>query len=491
VTLFLPVVVPLATCAGGLLLWRWPRRQRHLGVVGAVALLGVALRLFADVWVGGIQVAQAGGWPAPFGITFVADTFSALMVVVTGLVGLAVTLHALASVDYRREAFGFHPLLHALLMGVCGAFLTGDIFNLYVWFEILMIASFVLITLGGERGQMEGAFKYVTLNLIASFLFLAAVGILYGKTGMLNMAQLARDADRLVPSGLLTTTAMLFLVAFGIKSAAFPLFFWLPSSYHTPPPVVSAVFAGLLTKVGAYALVRMFTLLFVHDVAYTHALILAIAVATMLVGALGAVAQTNFRRLLSFGVISSVGYMLMGLGLLTPLALAGTVFYVVHDGVLKTCLFLGAGNLERLSGSGEIERLRGLYRAHPWSTWLVLGPALSLAGIPPLAGFFGKLALVQAGLAVGQGVVVAASLLASALTLLAVARVWSALWSPAAADSAPSSVPALLVLPVGVLAALVLLGGLAAEPLFAATSRAAEQLLDREQYVRAVLGGAP
>jgi multicomponent Na+:H+ antiporter subunit D len=235
----------------------------------------------------------------------------------------------------------------------------------------------------------------------------------------------------------------------------------------------------------------MFTLLFVHDVAYTHALILAIAVATMLVGALGAVAQTNFRRLLSFGVISSVGYMLMGLGLLTPLALAGTVFYVVHDGVLKTCLFLGAGNLERLSGSGEIERLRGLYRAHPWSTWLVLGPALSLAGIPPLAGFFGKLALVQAGLAVGQGVVVAASLLASALTLLAVARVWSALWSPAAADSAPSSVPALLVLPVGVLAALVLLGGLAAEPLFAATSRAAEQLLDREQYVRAVLGGAP
>jgi multicomponent Na+:H+ antiporter subunit D len=284
---------------------------------------------------------------------------------------------------------------------------------------------------------------------------------------------------------------MLFLVAFGIKAAAFPLFFWLPASYHTPPPVVSAVFAGLLTKVGVYALVRMFTLLFVGDVAYTHTLILAIAVPTMLVGALGAIAQIDLRRLLSFGVVASVGYMLMGLGLLTPLALAGTVFYVVHDGVLKTCLFLGAGALERLAGASAIDRLGGLYRTHPWASWLFLVPALSFAGVPPLAGFFGKLALVQAGLAAGQGVVVAAALAASALTLLVVARVWSALWAPPATPVACAPTPALLLLPVAALAALVVLGGLAAEPLFLVSRTAADQLLDRGQYIRAVLGGSP
>jgi multicomponent Na+:H+ antiporter subunit D len=488
VRLFLPVVVPLATAALGFLLWRWPRWQRRLGVVGAAGLLASGLWLLDAVRREGIQTAQAGGWPAPFGITFVADLFSALLVVLAGFVGLAATVYSLVGIDHRREAFGFHPLLHALLMGVCGAFLTGDVFNLYVWFELLMIASFVLLTLGGERGQTEGAFKYVTLNLIASFLFLCAVGILYGKTGMLNMAQLGRDAHRLVPPGLLTTTAVLFLVAFGIKAAVFPLFFWLPASYHTPPAVVSAVFAGLLTTIGVYALVRLFTLLFVHDTGYTHGLLLAVAGATMLVGALGAVAQRELRRLLSFAVVGSGGYMLLGLGLLTPVGLAGTVFYALQDGVVKACLFLAAGLVERLGGTGELKGLAGVYRAHPLIAWLVLVPAFSLASVPPLGGFFAKLVLVQAGLAAGQGVLVAVVLLSGLLTLLAVTRVWLAFWAPASGEPACNRAPRLAVLPVVVLAGLAVAAGLAAGPLFALAGAAGEQLLDRSQYVRAVLG---
>lgn len=489
--LFLPVIIPLATAAISFLLWRWPRWQRWLGIAGALGLLASALSLLETVWSGGLQVAQAGSWPAPFGITFVADLFSAIMVVLTGIVGLAVTIYALVGIDSRREAFGFYPLLQVLLMGVCGAFLTGDIFNLYVWFEILMIASFVLLALGGDREQMEASLKYVTLNLIASFLFLAAVGILYGNTGMLNMAQIARDAGRVVPPGLLTTVAMLFLVAFGIKAAIFPLYFWLPASYHTPPAAVSAVFAGLLTKVGVYALVRTFTLLFVHDTAYTHNLILVIAAATMIVGVLGAIVQTNLRRLISFNVISAVGFMLMGLGLLTPLALAGTIFYVVHDGIVKTALFLTAGLVERLGGSHDIRRLGGFYRTHAGVALLFFISAISLGGVPPFSGFFGKLALVEAGLAAGQLALVAVALLASILTLLAVMRVWLAFWAPPTVEPACLHAHPLALLPVAVLVGLTIMMGLAAGPMFALTTAAAEQILDRSYYVGAVLGAAP
>jgi multicomponent Na+:H+ antiporter subunit D len=240
-------------------------------------------------------------------------------------------VYSFASIDVQRESFGYYPLLHILLMGVCGAFLTGDIFNLYVWFEVMLIASFVLLALGGERAQLEGAIKYVTLNLISSAFFLTAVGILYGMIGTLNMADLARQLSTVAQPGLVMTLAMLFFVAFGIKAALFPLFFWLPASYHTPPVIVSALFAGLLTKVGVYALVRVFTLLFIRDSSYIPTLILVVAGLTMVTGVLGAVAQNEIRRLLSFHIVSQIGYLLMGLGLFTPLVLAGTVFLWACD----------------------------------------------------------------------------------------------------------------------------------------------------------------
>jgi multicomponent Na+:H+ antiporter subunit D len=369
---------------------------------------------------------------APFGITLVADLLSAIMVVLAGLMGLAVAVYSLASIDQQREAFGYYPLLHILLMGVCGAFLTGDIFNLYVWFEVMLIASFVLLALGSERPQIEGAIKYVTLNLMSSAIFLAAVGILYGVVGTLNMADLAVKLPTVTPPGLVTTLAMLFLVAFGVKAAVFPLFFWLPASYHTPPVAVSAIFAGLLTKVGVYAMIRVFTLLFVQNVGYTHTLILVMAGLTMLTGVLGAVAQNEFRRILSFHIVSQIGYMIMGLGLCTRLALAGSVFYIVHHIIMKTNLFLVSGVAYRLRGTFELKDLGGLYQAHPLLALLFLIPALSLAGMPPLSGFFAKLVLLQAGLEMGQYVIVAVALAVGLLTLVSMTKIWAeAFWKPA------------------------------------------------------------
>jgi multicomponent Na+:H+ antiporter subunit D len=489
--LVLPILLPLLTAALALLAWRRRVAQRLLGVTGAAASLVVALALLVEVDRRGIQALQVGGWPAPFGITLVADLFSAIMIVLTALIGLAVAVYSLASMDAGREAFGYYPLLHLLLMGVSGAFLTGDIFNLYVAFEVMLMASFVLLALGGERAQLEGAIKYVTLNLVSSALFLIAVGLLYGTVGSLNMADLAGRLRGDVSPGLLTALAMLFLVAFGIKAAVFPLFFWLPASYHTPPVAVSAVFAGLLTKVGVYALIRVFTLLFVQDVGFTHGLILVVAGLTMVTGVLGAVAQSEFRRILSFHIVSQIGYMVMGLGLYTPLALAGSVFYIVHHIIVKTNLFLVAGIVHRLRGTYELKPLGGLYRDHLGLAALFLIPALSLAGMPPLSGFLAKLSLVRAGLEAQSYAIVVVALAVGLLTLVSMTKIWAeAFWkaAPLPAGSAPASgQPPALLLPVIALAAITVALGLVGAPIFALSTRAAAQLLDPSAYIAAVL----
>jgi multicomponent Na+:H+ antiporter subunit D len=350
---------------------------------------------------------------------------------------------------------------------------------------------------------LEGAIKYVTLNLNASALFLAAVGILYGATGTLNMAALSLQLGAVSPPGLVTAIAMLFLVAFGIKAAIFPLFFWLPASYHTPPVAVSAIFAGLLTKVGVYALIRVFTLLFVHDVGYTHTLLLIIAGLTMVTGVLGAVAQGELRRVLSFQIVSHIGYMLMGLALFTPLALAGAVFYVMHHIIGKTALFLVSGVVRRRCGTPVLTEQGGLYQAAPVLAVLFLIPALSLAGMPPLSGFVAKLVLVQAGLTAGQYPIVGVALLVSLLTLLVMTRIWSeAFWKPLPKESqaalqgmgpprADAAALRVMMAPIAVLAVLTVGMGLAAEPVFTLALHAAEQLLDPALYVQAVLGARP
>ncbi|HET7393112.1 MAG TPA: Na+/H+ antiporter subunit D [Candidatus Binatia bacterium] len=497
--LILPLLIPMIAAILSMLARSSRRAQRTFAVAGTALLFASGLLLVQSVWQNGIQAAQMSAWPAPFGITLVADLFSAIMVAIAGFMGLAVAVYSLATIDRQREAFGYHPLLHILLMGVCGAFLTGDLFNLYVWFEVMLMASFVLMALGGERAQMEGAIKYVTINLISSAVFLAAVGILYGVMGTLNMADLAlklRDTPRM---DLLTTVAMLFLVAFGIKAAVFPLFFWLPASYHTPPVAVSAIFAGLLTKVGVYALIRVFTLLFVQDVAYTHTIILALAGLTMVTGVLGAMAQNEFRRILSFHIVSQIGYMILGLGFFTTAAVAGSIFYIIHHIIVKTNLFLLSGAVHRLQGTYELKKLGGLYSTRPGLSILFLIPALSLAGLPPLSGFFAKFTLVQAGLETQHYLLVATALGVGLLTLFSMTKIWAeAFWKgpPEPGETGEPTMISesrasrfLVILPIASLALATLLIGLAAEPLYLLASRAAEQLMNPVEYIDAVLGG--
>jgi len=384
--------------------------------------------------------------------------------------------------------------VNALVLGVCGAFLSGDLFNLYVWFEVMLIASFVLLALGNEPAQVEAAVKYVTLNLVSSALFLSAAGLAYGMTGTLNMADLARQLPLAENQAMVTALAMMLMVAFGIKAAVFPLFSWLPASYHTPPPVVGALFAGLLTKVGVYALIRVFTLLFVGDIGFTHEIILAVAALTMATGVIGAIAQHEMRRVLSFHIVSQIGYMLAGLGMLTPLALTGAIFYVIHHIIVKTALFFVSGWIMHIRGTAELRELGGLYRSNLYMALLFAVPALSLAGIPPLSGFVAKLTIIRAGLEAEEYAVAAVALVVGLLTMFSMAKLWiEVFWKPAPEGTPARRAPgqsAMLVAPIAGLAAISIAIGLAAGPMLRLSTSAAEQLMTPDLYIEAVLGDA-
>lgn len=500
-----PIVIPLLAAIACLLLWSAPAAQRVVTAAAMAALTATALVLLVTASRHGIQVTQVGSWPAPFGIPLVADLLSSIMLAIAAIIGLMVAIYSLVSIDPAREAHGYYALFNVLLMGISGAFLTGDMFNLFVWFEVMLIASFVLIALGGERAQLDGATKYVSLNMLSSTLFLSALGILYGMAGTLNMADLSGRLDALNRPALVTTVAVMFLVAFGIKAALFPLFFWLPASYHTPPAAVSAVFAGLLTKVGVYALFRVFTLVFTQDTSFTHTLILVLSGLTMITGVLGAVSQGEFRRILSFHIVSQIGYMTMGLGLFSRLALAGSIFYIVHHIVVKTNLFLISGIAQLSQGSYELNKLGGLYRERPGLACLFLVAALSLAGLPPLSGFWGKFFLVEAGFALDQYAIVAVALAVGFLTLYSMTKIWNeAFWKEPPADDRkqtertpgrPSGAHApelrrnvrVIMFPIVVLASLTLTLGMFTAPFYDLALRAADQLLDPLGYVQAVM----
>ncbi|MFC4873002.1 proton-conducting transporter membrane subunit [Negadavirga shengliensis] len=494
----LPVIFQLFIAV--ILMFCWTRKnlQKLISVTGSLIALIISVSLFASVRTGGIQTMQAGNWEAPFGISFVADTFSAMMVVLTAISGLAVSVFSVGSVRNARIKFGYFPILHLLLMGLSGAFLTGDIFNLYVWFEIIIISSFVLITIGGEKAQLEGAIKYVTMNLLASVIFLTAIAILYGLTGSLNMADLSLKVSEIENRGLVNVTAILFLVGFGIKSAVFPLYFWLPASYHTPPPAISAIFGGLLTKVGVYALLRVFTLIFIPD-AFLSTLITVIAIMTILTGGIGALGQNNIRKIFSYLIICHIGYMVAGLGIYTEVAITGAIFYLVHDIIVKTNLFMASGLIFKIKGTYSMRLLGGFYKQYPKLSLLMAVPLFSLVGIPPLSGFWGKLLLVEGGIETSNYWLISFIILGSFLTLIIIARLWAEVFWKEGPDLPkkkhvkyfnelkPLKKQAMII-SIALLGLVSLATGFGAEWVIRVAQTVSSELLDSRNYIDAVLG---
>jgi multicomponent Na+:H+ antiporter subunit D len=485
--LALPLALPLAGAAACLLARRRPAAQRAIAVVISAALSGVAVALLAAVLASGPLDLAVGGWAPPLGIALRADLLGAIMLLVSAVLGLAVVVYALGDVPATHDAHGVWPLLLLLLLGVVGAFLTADLFNLYVWFEVMLIASFVLLALGGRRTQLGGALIYVVLTVLGSTLFLLAVGVTYGATGVLDfarlgprLAELSAERPRLV----LALQALL-LASFGLKAAVFPLYFWLPASYHVPTPAVSALLAGLLTKVGVYAMIRTTVAIFPES-APVQAALVVVAAATMVAGVLGALAQIEIRRILSFHIVSQIGYMVAGLAVATGpaparrFALAASIFYVVHHILVKANLFLIAGVVRRLHRSEALDGVRGLARSQPLLAAVFLVAALSLAGVPPLSGFWAKLMILQAGLAAEQYALVAVAALTGLVTLISMMKIWLEAFAgapPRDAPRLPRRDAIVLLGPAVALALITVAIGLAPGWLFEVASRAADQLL--------------
>ncbi len=496
--IILPIIIPLFFAVIMLMIWNKVSLHKYINLLSSVISLAVSFIILYLTITNKIISLQVGGWIAPFGITIVSDLLSSAMVVITAIIGFSTALYSIGTIDSQREKYLYYPLLQFLLMGINGAFLTGDVFNLYVWFEVMLISSFVLLALGGRRGQLEGAIKYVTLNLLSSAIFLAAVGILYGIAGTLNMADLARKIPLLEQKELISVVSILFMVAFGVKAAIFPLFFWLPASYHTPPVAVSAIFAGLLTKVGVYALIRFFTTIFTHDFEFTHNLLLISAALTMITGVLGAAAQNDFRKILSFHIISQIGYMILGLALFSPLAVAGAIFYIIHHIIVKTNLFFVSGVVKRLKGSYLLNEVGGVYKFYPLLGLLFIIPAFSLAGIPPLSGFWAKFVVIKAGLDLSQYFIVAIALIVGLLTLFSMTKIWNEVFwkdDPVGNNnvneiylSLTNTKKLMMYSPIILLAVITIIIGFYAEPFFTFANNAAAQLLDSSVYINSVLG---
>ena len=510
----LPVAIGLGFGAVLMMLRHSTKAHPFIAIPGLALMVLVDALLLAHVAANGPVTMMMGRWLPPFGIAFTVDLTGALLALAAAMVALAGSIYALGDINQSGRRYGFYPFLMVLMAGVSGAFLTGDIFNLYVWFEVLLISSFGLLILGSEREQIDGALKYAVLNLIGTTLFLIAVGYLYAIFGTLNMADIAQKAAGLRDTAPLMTLGALFVFAFGMKAAAFPVNFWLPASYHTPRIVVSALFAGLLTKVGVYALLRVMVMLLPVEREALSLVIAIVAALTMVLGAMGALAQSDIRRFLGFVVVSGIGYMLAGAAIAGTAGLSAAIFYALHSIVLMTALYLLAGEAARRGGSYRLESLSGLWAAAPAFAGLSLALFFAGSGLPPFSGFWPKAMLVKASLDIGAWWLAGAILVSGFLTTIAFGRLFLlAYWRPApvatvaagegtpAADAAVSSAPiapvprapASAMLPILVLSALVVWFGLFPEPLIDLSQRAAIGLADPAAYLKSVFpaGGQP
>jgi multicomponent Na+:H+ antiporter subunit D len=486
----LAVVIPLLAAAVVLGLRHKATVRDMLTLSALAATTAMAAALLVGVDRDGTVVLRVGGWAPELGIVLVADLFAALILLVASATILVVELFAIGQ---RRTPAGadpavVSPILLVLAGGVSLAILTGDLFTLFVAFELILVASYVLLTHQGREAQIRSGMTYVVINLLASTLFLFGVAIVYSATGTVNMALLAERIPEL-PAATQVGIGLWFLVVFGTKAAIFPLFSWLPDSYPTAPTTITAVFAGLLTKIGVFVLIRFFTLM---ELEQLGPLLLVIAGFTMIIGVAGALAQDDVKRILSFHVVSQIGYMIMGLGFFTVAGVAGAVLFLVHQIPVKTVMFLAGGLIEDDQGTSALNKVGGLATSKPVIAVLFALPALSLAGLPPFSGFIAKLALVDAGMATGAYVIVAVSLVASILTLLSITKIWiGAFWG----EVTPAAIPASSRRSVTVMesaAGLAVAGTIAvavlAGPLWRMCEEIAADLLVRAPYVTAVLG---
>ncbi|GIO96629.1 Na+/H+ antiporter subunit D [Paenibacillus lautus] len=485
----LPLLIPLVTAVILIFSSKYVRVQRWISAVSIAVNLLVALFIVSQVNNEGIQTLHMGGWQPPYGIVFVADMLAALLVLTTLIVAAACLFYSFRSIGEEREKHYFYAFFQFLLAGVIGSFLTGDLFNLFVCFEVMLIASYALIVLGGTKRQLRETLKYMLINIISSTLFVAAVAYLYGTVGTLNMAHLSLRVAEVQQDGILSVIGLLFLIVFALKAGLF-LFFWLPGSYSAPPAAVTALFGALLTKVGLYAIIRTFTLIFYHDTGGIHAVIGWMAAATIILGSLGAVAYKDLGRILNYNIIISVGFIAFGIATASSDSLNGAVFYLMHDMIAKALLFILGGIIIASAGVNKLSDMGGLMKRHPLVGWMFFIVALALVGIPPLSGFLGKVLIVRGGLSGGHYVLTGLALASSLAVLYSLIKVFmGAFWgeSPRLQESKPVRIHKTAYAAAIGLTVMVIVLGVGSEWIYSYTSQAGAVLSDPSLYINAVL----
>lgn len=493
-TLLMPLFIAFFAGAFSILTSSYTQRFGQLiSLVAASFHLGAGINLFRTVSQQGIQVVHLGDWVAPFGISFVADTFSALMILITGIIYFVGILFSLAEVTEENFRKGFYTLTHFLILGVSGAFLTGDYFNMYVWYEVMILSSFGLMAIGQSPYSMEGLLKYGLLNFLASTFFLIGLGLLYGVVGSLNIADVTQKLATIESSRQALGGGFFIALGFAMKAAVFPFYSWLPTSYHLPTFSASAIFAGLLTKVGLYSLIRLLGMSFAYQKDLIAPVFIVVSILTMLMGVFGAATQFSTRRILSFHIVSQIGYMTLALGFFTPMAFAVTIFYLIHHILVKSNLFLISGLIQKTQGSEDLKLTGSGLKNTPWLALVFVISGFSLGGIPPLSGFFAKYGLIKEGLELEQYWTVGVCLFVGLFTLYSMTKIWSeAFWK-----DQPSS-PTQLIKPLSrfiwvqylaivLLASLTLFISFNPDPLMRWSQIGAEGLVNTQAYIEAVL----
>lgn len=487
--LLLPILIPLFTAVLLIFLNSSTILSRWVSALSLSCTVFVSILLFQKVRMHGIQTLNLGSWEAPFGITLVSDMLSSLLVLTTSVIAFACCLYSFRAIGEEREKFYYYSILQFLIVGINGAFTTGDIFNLFVFFEVMLMSSYVLLVLGGTKAQLRESVKYILVNIISSSLFVITVAYLYSVVGTLNMAHISTRIAEVGQPGILTVIAVLFLIVFGLKGAIFPLYFWLPGSYYAPPAPVLALFGALLTKVGVYSIMRTFTLFFPHDPGFTHELLGVLAVITIVVGIIGALAYWDIKKIVIYNIIVAVGVILFGVSVNTTESLTGAIFYLIHDMLIKAALFLLVGIVVAVTGTSNLKKISGLIKHYPVLGWMFFISALALAGIPPLSGFVGKLLIIKSGFGAeaywGAGIV----LMSSLLVLFSVMKIfingfWGIHRTYEEADKAPVS---WLLISPAILVIISVLYGVGAEIVYPYILEAAETLTNPSTYINAVM----
>ncbi|MFC7060711.1 Na+/H+ antiporter subunit D [Halobacillus seohaensis] len=467
---------------------RLVRPISQLFMVINLVLVSVVLYL---VYNNGTIVLETGSYEAPFGIVLVGDLLAITLVMTTNIVATTCIFYAPKSLSEQQESFYFYSFFFMLISGVSGAFLTGDIFNLFVFFEVLLMASYGLIVLGNGKAQLRESLKYVLINLFSSMLFVTTIAFLYSVVGSVNMAQVSQRVQEVEQQGVLTTIAILFFFVFATKAAVFPLYYWLPRPYIVPNPVVSALFGALLTKVGIYSILRIFTLIFVGEVDITHTIFIYLAAFTMIFGVIGALSTHNIKLIVAYNIIPAVGFMIMGIGIFTETSLSGTIYYLINDMVIKGALFLLVGVIAYVAGTSDLRKMNGLIHHYPALGWILFVSTLVLAGIPPFSGFIGKLLLIQGGLANEEIMVVIASLISSLLILFSMIRIFIRGFWGEKTDAPPHPERKInarrMTWPIVVLLSITIVLGVGAEFFYPSIEQMGEYLMDPQNYIDSVI----